>query len=526
MREFFNKTKQLAGLVLRVAVAAAIAGVVIAYYDELSNLDVRGVVDSAGTVVATVLSVWAIFLVKGICFVVPAIIIYTAVGVAFPTGWAILISSVGIILEVALTYFLGRFLGGSFVEKRLRGKKGADKILSMKNKNKFSAVLGMRVLPVVPIDFFSLFLGASKMNFPAYILASFLGIIPRVVLFTILGDKVYDLIPMDKLLLAVVAVLLAAAVAWVVKYVITARRKAQEKYIPLCREKRTLILDTDIGPDCDDAGALAVLFGYMKKYGFPLAGVVNCTSNPYGNGAIKAIAKFCGYPDVAVAQYEKEGLLADCEKYNKPLCEKYLEGDEKANSAQGALEFYKNALEKAEKNSVVIVTIGQLNTVYELMKEHPDLVKKKVYALVSMAAEYPKGREFNVFSDAVAGKEVIEKFPNPIFFSGFEVGKDIQTGFSYVPLNAKRNPVYDAYRLYVGEKKLRSSWDLTAVQYAVEGNSKFYKLTKPQKVTVDETGANICAEDKHGDRYFIVKRKSDKKIAAYLNKMLSAYDNN
>ena len=31
------------------------------------------------------------------------------------------------------------------------------------------------------------------------------------------------------------------------------------KFQPVAEKKRSIILDTDIGPDCDDAGALAVL---------------------------------------------------------------------------------------------------------------------------------------------------------------------------------------------------------------------------------------------------------------------------
>ena len=53
----------------------------------------------------------------------------------------------------------------------------------------------------------------------------------------------------------------------------------QRRYIPLCERPGPVILDTDIGPDCDDVGALAVLISYAKEYGFPILGVCNCTSN-------------------------------------------------------------------------------------------------------------------------------------------------------------------------------------------------------------------------------------------------------
>ncbi|MBQ5640173.1 MAG: PqqD family protein [Ruminococcus sp.] len=56
---------------------------------------------------------------------------------AFPHVTACLISLVGIILEVTVTYFLGGFLGGPYVNKLLSKTKPGKKVLEMKLNENF-----------------------------------------------------------------------------------------------------------------------------------------------------------------------------------------------------------------------------------------------------------------------------------------------------------------------------------------------------------------------------------------------------
>ena len=126
-------------------------------------------------------------------FVIPASIVYTAVGVAFDVWIAIAINAAGILIEVCATWLLGRILGGDNVEKLIARSKKGQKILKIKDKKKYSAIFGIRAVPVFPIDFVSLFFGASNMGYLRYILISFFGVMPRIILITLLGDKIYDL---------------------------------------------------------------------------------------------------------------------------------------------------------------------------------------------------------------------------------------------------------------------------------------------------------------------------------------------
>ncbi len=212
-----EKTKKTLSLVAKILVAAVILTVVILNYDKLKNLDVRAIVENAPSIYAAVGVVIAIFFAKSLLFVIPASLIYLSVGMAFTPIQAILISFVGISIEVMTTYVLGRFLGGDAVSKLLSKSKSGQKLLEKNVQDKFGVLFLMRFTGL-PIDFTSLFLGASKCNILRYYIASMAGIMPRVIVFTVLGDGIYDIIPMELLVKIIIGAIPVVVIAFVVKH--------------------------------------------------------------------------------------------------------------------------------------------------------------------------------------------------------------------------------------------------------------------------------------------------------------------
>ncbi len=226
-KEFIKK--ELLPLIIRLALLAAIFIAVALNYDRLVNLDVRAIVDAAPSQAAAIIIATLIFLLKGFTFVVPAMLIYVSVGMAFNLGTALCISICGIALEVAATYWLGRALGGEYVMKLIKKAKGGEKLLKMQDKSKFSSLFVIRFLPVFPIDFSSLFLGSIKLPFIKYLIVSVLGIAPRVIAFTVMGDGVYELIPMDLLLKSVLVILPVAALVFIIRWAVKQKKNKKAK---------------------------------------------------------------------------------------------------------------------------------------------------------------------------------------------------------------------------------------------------------------------------------------------------------
>lgn len=274
-------------------------------------------------------------------------------------------------------------------------------------------------------------------------------------------------------------------------------------FTPLKDKHYKVIVDTDIGPDCDDAGALAVLFNLQKKYGFPISAIMHCCSNPYGAPAIDAIATYFGY-DIPIGTYDKEGFLTEdyCIKYNKYLSENYKKSRTEYPSST---RLYRELLAKAEDGEYMIITIGTFNTVSELMDSEPDdisplsgqeLFNSKVATVVSMAGYFPpphdSGREFNIICDAASAANFFNKVKVPVYLDPFEIGFSVSTGYD-VDYHEPENPVAMAYELYRPETRRNASFDLAAIHFAVLGEGEFYSIDPVAGfIEIDVQGDGKC----------------------------------
>lgn len=223
-----EKKEEIFRAALKIAVALAVFVAVLCNYDTLTHLDMRTLAASAPSLLAAILTVLGVYVLKGLVFVIPASLFYISVGMAFEPLTAVAVNLAGILLEVTVSYVFGRFLGGAYITKLLQSKKGGQRILEMQNKRSGAAsVFVMRLLPVFPIDFVSLFLGGSKYPFVKYLLLSVAGIAPRVALFTLLGDTIYDYIPMRLIITLIVIAVPVAAVAVLIRMLYRRKKSAK-----------------------------------------------------------------------------------------------------------------------------------------------------------------------------------------------------------------------------------------------------------------------------------------------------------
>lgn len=211
---------------LKILLAAVLLTVIVLNYETLSELDIRQLIAGAQSVTLAAAIVLGVYFIKSMVFVVPASLIYISVGMAFEPKQAILINTIGIIIEITATYFLGKFLGKDAVEKKLRGNKAGEKLLNMKSKSKNLMIFTIRFTGI-PIDFSSLFMGAFDFKFLPYFLLSLLGLLPRVILLTVIGEGFYELIPMKYIITAVIIIIPVAAAGIILKKIIS--RKKGEK---------------------------------------------------------------------------------------------------------------------------------------------------------------------------------------------------------------------------------------------------------------------------------------------------------
>lgn len=224
------KKKDIILTIVKCAVALTLFVFAIVNYDSLSKLDVKELLSFTDNLALMTAIVLGVYVVKSLVFVVPASLIYVAVGAVLPTAYAVLINLIGIFLEVSVTFFLGRFLGKEAVHKLLSKKEGGRKILEKDLGSKASVLLTIRAVPAFPIDFISLFYGASDCKYLKYAALSVLGISWRVILFTILGDAAFAWFPTDKIILVVICLIPVGVIYTLIKkFVIEPKKKAKNE---------------------------------------------------------------------------------------------------------------------------------------------------------------------------------------------------------------------------------------------------------------------------------------------------------
>ena len=289
-----------------------------------------------------------------------------------------------------------------------------------------------------------------------------------------------------------------------------------------------IILDTDIGPDYDDVGAMAVLHALADKgEAIPLA-VMASNKNDLVAPVIDVLNTYFGRPNLPIGAPKGEGAnIGAWQKWPEMLVKKYPHKVKSTSGVEDAVILYREILAQQPDHSVVIASIGFLTNLSNLLNSHPDkysnlsgqdLVKRKVSKLVSMAGWFPKGREYNLLTDSVASANVFNNWPMPVIFSGFEIGREIKTGLGLVHDGALHSPVKDVFAFCIPKAKEdsagRMSWDETTVLTAILGAKPYFGLERGRIII--EGGNNAWKNDKNGSRYYLTKAMPYHEIAAIL----------
>ena len=294
-----------------------------------------------------------------------------------------------------------------------------------------------------------------------------------------------------------------------------------------------IILDTDMGPDCDDSGALAIANRLHNNGIIELVGVTHCTSDIGGAYTIAAINSFFSNRDIPVGQTAAKFFLDGDE--NKKFSEKIKDNfitEHGECRFDDAVTLMRSIL--ADNDSVKLVCIGQLNNLASLLKSSPDnisklngieLVKKKTGGIIIMAGDF-RGREYppeyNIKCDVESARYVADNCPVPIVWCGFEIGAEVLTGLALKD-KEESNPVriaYDGFLSAIGQAGsfLRPSLDLVTVTFAAMGTMDLWQLSNAVEVSFDDEGRTITKQN--GKDRYLINKKSNKEIAQKLEELL------
>jgi len=302
------------------------------------------------------------------------------------------------------------------------------------------------------------------------------------------------------------------------------------------RKPVKIILDSDIGQDCDDAGVMALMHKFADYGEAEILATMFPMQDPMGAPAMDVINTYYGRPDIPIGTYKGNfqyiGKLFD--HYNTKLATHFPHNLKHGNDAPDAVELYRKILAKQPDKSVVIVAVGPERLLADLLKTGADrysklngrdLVNKKVRLLSLMGAGFPKDHEWNIKIAPDAARLVAETWPTPIVYSGNEIGKAVLTGSRLLTETPENNPVrasYENHPFVNKETKVRQSWDQTAMHFAVRGAGSVWSLESKGYNFIDETGKNEWRRDSDKEHSYLILKKPAKEVEKIIEDLMVA----
>lgn len=151
-------------------------------------------------IVIAIVVILAAYAVKSLAMVFPIMAIYIASGLLFPIYLAIAVNIAGALLNAAIPYFIGRYSCSETVDKIINKHPNIKKVDSWTKRNSVLSVYILRIVGFLPGDVVSLFCGASGVKALPYFLGSLLGKLPVLILATIMGTQVENILSVQFLL--------------------------------------------------------------------------------------------------------------------------------------------------------------------------------------------------------------------------------------------------------------------------------------------------------------------------------------
>lgn len=184
--------KWLLGIRIVVMIAwAALIVVSILHRDQISTDDIFRFTPQNEFLAAVVLLVF--FAIKSVSMVIYVGLLYAAAGIMFPLPLAIVVNILGTAIMVTIPYWIGRSGGAEFVQNTVKKYPKLAFVSEIKRGSDFWFSFIIRLVGMFPSDIISIYMGAIRLEFRAYLLSCVLAFLPPVVTFSVMGMSLTDI---------------------------------------------------------------------------------------------------------------------------------------------------------------------------------------------------------------------------------------------------------------------------------------------------------------------------------------------
>lgn len=286
------------------------------------------------------------------------------------------------------------------------------------------------------------------------------------------------------------------------------------------------ILDTDIGSDCDDAGAIGVLHSLERIGECKALAMTSCLSRESAPACINAINRYYGKGDIPIGRLPFEGYNPEEIKhpYTDIIQQEFVSSFPKGSECESSIALIRRTLAESVR-PIALCAIGTLTNIRFLLESQPDdisplngteLVREKVYCLYAMCGDFSEQHlnnvpEFNIRCDIESAQYVFRHFPAKIEILPFEIGRRIYAGALLLQNGKKENPVRRCYEIYCNSD--RETWDLLTALLMVRPNEEYWAKSETGNVSIDDNGRSFFTYSESGKCRYIkgITREHDVK---------------
>lgn len=285
----------------------------------------------------------------------------------------------------------------------------------------------------------------------------------------------------------------------------------------------SVIFETDMGNDVDDALALDMLYKYIESDKVNLLMIGTNKISEYSAGYLDIMNTWYGH-NIPIGTVTDGSFIDNADNFVRATCLLEKEGVPvfkrtiKEHAAfPKAVALYRKTLAAQPDHSVYIISVGFSTNLAQLLDTQPDeyspltgkeLVAQKVKLLSTMMGHFtdPDFTEFNVVCDIPAARKVINEWPTEIVASPFELGNAILYPGASIENDFKwtdYHPMVVGYENYLSMPYDRQTWDLTSVLYVIEKDKNFFGTSGPGRITINDNGTTNFVSDANGTHSYL-----------------------
>ncbi len=301
--------------------------------------------------------------------------------------------------------------------------------------------------------------------------------------------------------------------------------------------KKKVILDTDMGVDCDDAVALALLLNKHRAGEIELLCVTASSTREGATATVKAINDYYGV-ELPIGAMALPAIPCDAmNNYGKKVKEKYHVED----SDVDAVALLRKTLSQQEEK-VTLIVIGPQTNMARLMKSSPDeysslngqdLIKEKVEEIYCMGGSFIQNLDFllrekisskisaewNIVQDIPSAQYFVSHCNVPCTWIGWELGNNVLTR-----MGEGENPVWACMLFYAQSERYtyvshfdRMSWDPITCICATQEYTEYLTPSKKGNMTVLDNGVTEFTEADKGLHTVLLLKEGFRNLEKLIN---------